>query len=164
MSAVYKGWVGQIPVDTAGQVVHTVGQRNGHSSPWPCHELWQTFGAVWHPMPSYWCPSVAPQGLFCFMALQGHQKAIRKSRPGYLYIAVLLPCLDSTWVWLLIKDFSFYTYMHGQFYKIQSHIVYLDYKKAFDSVPHQQLLYKLSKYGICDKVLQWITNFLTKWH
>ena len=37
-------------------------------------------------------------------------------------------------------------------------IVYLDYKKVFDSVPHQRLLHKLS---ICNKVLWWITNFLS---
>ena len=40
-------------------------------------------------------------------------------------------------------------------------IVYLDYKKAFDSVLHQRLLHKLSKYGICNEVLWWITNFLS---
>jgi hypothetical protein len=39
--------------------------------------------------------------------------------------------------------------------------VYLDYRKAFDSVPHERLLNKLSAYGIRGKVLGWIRNFLT---
>lgn len=39
-------------------------------------------------------------------------------------------------------------------------IIYLDYAKAFDSVVHNKLLYKLSCYGVCDMVLQWIANFL----
>ena len=34
-------------------------------------------------------------------------------------------------------------------------IVYLDYKKAFDSVPHERL------YGIRGNLLQWIKSFLT---
>ena len=36
----------------------------------------------------------------------------------------------------------------------------LDYKKAFDSVPHQILLQKLHGLGICGKVLAWIEQFL----
>ena len=40
-------------------------------------------------------------------------------------------------------------------------VIYLDYKKAFDSVPHHRLLEKLSKYGIKGKILNWITDFLT---
>ena len=39
--------------------------------------------------------------------------------------------------------------------------VYLDFKKAFDSVPHMRLLNKLKAYGISDKLLDWISNFLT---
>ena len=39
-------------------------------------------------------------------------------------------------------------------------IIYLDFKKAFDSVPHQRLLTKLRGYGIEGKVLQWIKAFL----
>ena len=39
-------------------------------------------------------------------------------------------------------------------------VIYLDYKKAFDSVPHHRLLEKLSKYGIKGKILNWITDFL----
>ncbi len=38
--------------------------------------------------------------------------------------------------------------------------IYLDYKKAFDSVPHKRLLHKLRAYGISGKVLAWIDSFL----
>ena len=38
--------------------------------------------------------------------------------------------------------------------------VYMDYAKAFDTVPHRRLLYKLSKYGINPKAVSWIENFL----
>ena len=33
--------------------------------------------------------------------------------------------------------------------------------KAFDKVPHQRLLYKLAKYGVGGKLLQWIKMWLT---
>ena len=39
-------------------------------------------------------------------------------------------------------------------------IVYLDFRKAFDSVPHERLVIKLAAYGINGKVLQWIRSFL----
>ena len=39
--------------------------------------------------------------------------------------------------------------------------VYLDYRKAFDSVPHLRLLSKLESYGIKGSLLRWIKNFLT---
>ena len=39
--------------------------------------------------------------------------------------------------------------------------VYLDFKKAFDSVPFQRLLLKLRGYGVNGKVLRWIESFLT---
>ncbi len=38
--------------------------------------------------------------------------------------------------------------------------IYLDFQKAFDTVPHQRLLKKLSGYGIRGKVLEWIKAFL----
>ena len=40
-------------------------------------------------------------------------------------------------------------------------VVYLDYKKAFDNVPHERLLVKLHAYGIRGNLLQWIKPFLT---
>ena len=40
-------------------------------------------------------------------------------------------------------------------------VVYLDYKKAFDSVPHERLLVKLHAYGIRGNLLLWIRSFLT---
>ena len=39
-------------------------------------------------------------------------------------------------------------------------VFYLDLQKAFDTVPHKRLLYKLENYGICDQVLAWIESFL----
>ena len=41
-------------------------------------------------------------------------------------------------------------------------ITFCDYTKAFDSVPHQRLLKKLSAYGIRCRTLRWIKDFLTE--
>ena len=40
-------------------------------------------------------------------------------------------------------------------------VVFLDFTKAFDSVPHERLLLKLHAYGIRDPLLSWIRSFLT---
>lgn len=39
-------------------------------------------------------------------------------------------------------------------------VAYLDFAKAFDSVPHQRLLSKLWSYGVRGKLLEWIRAFL----
>ena len=39
-------------------------------------------------------------------------------------------------------------------------VIYLDYRKAFDSVPFERLLKKLHAYGVRGKVLLWIREFL----
>lgn len=41
-------------------------------------------------------------------------------------------------------------------------ILFIDFEKAFDKVPHKRLLLKLSKYGIKGKVLNWFEAFLKK--
>ena len=38
--------------------------------------------------------------------------------------------------------------------------IYLDLRKAFDTVPHQRLIHKLKGYGIRDNLLHWIADFL----
>ena len=39
--------------------------------------------------------------------------------------------------------------------------VYLDFRKAFDTVAHERLLIKLMGYGVNGKVLSWVKAFLT---
>ena len=40
-------------------------------------------------------------------------------------------------------------------------IIYMDFAKAFDSVPHKRLVSKVQAHGIDGNVLKWITDFLT---
>ena len=37
----------------------------------------------------------------------------------------------------------------------------MDFAKAFDKVPHQHLLYKLTYYGISPQVTSWVKSFLS---
>jgi hypothetical protein len=39
--------------------------------------------------------------------------------------------------------------------------IFLDYQKAFDTVPHQRLLHKLKAYGVGGVLLKWLEDFLT---
>ena len=39
--------------------------------------------------------------------------------------------------------------------------IYLDFSKAFDSVPHERLCMKLENYGVKGKALRWVKNFLS---
>ena len=44
--------------------------------------------------------------------------------------------------------------------KLTQDLVYLDFAKAFDLVPHNRLICKLHNYGISGNLLLWIRNFL----
>ena len=39
-------------------------------------------------------------------------------------------------------------------------VLYFDLQKAFDKVPHDRLIFKIEKMGVCGKVLQWVTEWL----
>ena len=39
-------------------------------------------------------------------------------------------------------------------------VIYLDFQKAFDPVPHKRLIHKLKGYGISGNLLLWIEDFL----
>ncbi|CAH1269255.1 Hypp4131 [Branchiostoma lanceolatum] len=41
-------------------------------------------------------------------------------------------------------------------------VIFLDYAKAFDTVPHERLLRRVESFGIGGNLLQWIRNFLTQ--
>ena len=40
-------------------------------------------------------------------------------------------------------------------------VIYCDFQKAFDTVPHNRLLKKIEAYGISDKILNWTRAFLS---
>ena len=39
-------------------------------------------------------------------------------------------------------------------------VIYLDFAKAFDTVPHHRMLLKMKSYGIDGKIIEWIKSFL----
>ena len=39
-------------------------------------------------------------------------------------------------------------------------VIYMDLQKAFDSVPHKRLLYKIERYGITGNLLRWIHGLM----
>ena len=40
-------------------------------------------------------------------------------------------------------------------------VIYLDFQKAFDKLPHQRLLIKLKSHGVGVNIVTWIQNWLT---
>jgi hypothetical protein len=42
----------------------------------------------------------------------------------------------------------------------QVYIIYTDFEKAFDKVPHTRLISKLQSYGINEELMNWVESFL----
>ena len=40
-------------------------------------------------------------------------------------------------------------------------VIYLDFQKAFDKVPHQRLMLKLKSHGMGNSMINWIEQWLT---
>jgi len=40
-------------------------------------------------------------------------------------------------------------------------VIYLDYRKDFDTVPHNRLMLKLTNFSVHDDILRWIRNSIT---
>ena len=74
--------------------------------------------------------------------------AQHRFRPGYSCASQLINIVKH-----LAKDMDL---------QIQIDTIFLDFYKAFDTVPHQRLLTKLRYYGINNRIYHWISNWLTK--
>ena len=56
---------------------------------------------------------------------------------------------------------EFYSKLFTEFDAIQSlDIIFLDFQKAFDKIPHDKLLFKVDQIGIRGKALDWISDWL----
>ena len=55
----------------------------------------------------------------------------------------------------------FHDWAHNRNSGLPTDVVFLDFTKAFDSVPHERLLLKLHAYGIREPLLSWVRSFLT---
>nr|VZI40559.1 unnamed protein product [Spirometra erinaceieuropaei] len=75
--------------------------------------------------------------------LQDFQHGFRRGRSC---LSNLLACLE---IWTRALEEGF-----------EADVVYIDFSKAFDTVPHQRLLHKLSAIGIRGDLLNWIGAFL----
>nr|VZI52992.1 unnamed protein product [Spirometra erinaceieuropaei] len=75
--------------------------------------------------------------------LQDFQHGFRRGRSC---LSNLLACLE---IWTRALEEGF-----------EVDVVYIDFRKAFDTVPHQRLLHKLSAIGIRRDLLNWIRAFL----
>ena len=60
---------------------------------------------------------------------------------------------------LLVTINEWFSYLDN---KIPVDAAYLDFRKAFDTVPHKRLLSKLHGYGVRENTLRWVEDFLNQ--
>ena len=118
-----------------------------------------------------------------------HKKGSRKLASNYRPItltSVIGKVLESIVRDVLLQHFSSYNllsnYQHGfipgrscvtqllcvlddwtraMFEGHNTDVIYFDFSKAFDTVPHKRLIHKLKAYGINGKLLVWLQDFLS---
>ncbi len=89
---------------------------------------------------------------FALIRFADSQQVMSKRQHGFLYGRSCLTNLfnaSEQWTRALDK-------------KAGVEVIYFDFKKAFDCVPHLRMLRKLNELGICDRLHNWIQSFLTK--
>ena len=79
-----------------------------------------------------------------------NSKSMRKSTGYSLHMRNRF-CHGKSCFTNLIKSYNDWTLAVDEGWKVD--ILYLDYRKSFDSVPHIHLLRKLKSYGITGKIL-----------
>ena len=67
-----------------------------------------------------------------------------------------LPGRSTTQQLLLYLHSVYQASSHGQ----QTDSIYLDFRKAFDSIPHSKLLLKLRQFNISGKLWEWFSSYL----
>ena len=60
----------------------------------------------------------------------------------------------------LLETMDYLTW--NEWKRTPSDVVFLDFAKAFDTVPHSRLLVKLKGYGVCEQLVKWTQAFLSK--
>ena len=71
----------------------------------------------------------------------------------------LTKCHNSSVVCSCLETLESWTRLLDEGYGIDA--IYLDYKKAFDTVSHRKLIAKLKYYGVTGQMLHWIVEFLS---
>ena len=61
----------------------------------------------------------------------------------------------------LFNNYSFSLVLYSALVPKLHDVLYLDFKKAFDSVAHNKLLHKLWNFGITDSLWLWVRAYLT---
>jgi len=102
----------------------------------------------------YFCSSksrlVLPSWFYlCGASSPGYSRTKSKRAIKWLYVCVCM-CMEEVTKYL----------DSGSGYPVD--IIYLDFLKAFDKVPHCRLFLKLQTHGIRGNVLKWIENWLTE--
>ena len=135
---------GKVPEDWISSIIIPIYKRNGKPS----------LSASYRPINLTSCVSKIFERILYgkIMEFLLENDLISKSQHGFL-------SKRSTVTNLLTCTFDWVSFFNE---KQALDIIYIDYEKAFDKVPHKKLLYKMRKLGFGGKIMSWIESFITK--